>query len=254
VQGAAFQQQQHIGSLASLSKLHNTAATALGGDAQVCGQGVAAATCHAMLGACVAQLCVWRDHARGGVASTHTPADPLNTTNCTTPHHHLQRWDEVSAEETVDPFALVRDEVASVSQRLCQSIVTNVPALESAAEYFFRPGVRGKQLRPTLLLLWASALSTEGQPAAELLLPDLSPPHQQPAEQRRRQQRIAEIAELIHVASLLHDDVIDDAATRRGIDSLNAQAGNKLAILAGDFLLARASVTLASLHNTGVRV
>lgn len=154
------------------------------------------------------------------------------------------------AQETVDPFALVGDEVDSVSHRLCQSIITNVPALETAAEYFFRPGVRGKRLRPTLLLLWASALSSS-QPGAEMLLPDLSPPHHRPVEQRRRQQRIAEISELIHVASLLHDDVLDDAETRRGILSLNAQAGNKLAILAGDFLLARASVTLASLQNTG---
>lgn len=85
-----------------------------------------------------------------------------------------------------------------------------------------------------------------------MLLPDLAPPHHRPVEQRRRQQRIAEIAELIHVASLLHDDVLDDAETRRGILSLNAQSGNKLAILAGDFLLARASVTLASLQNTGL--
>ena len=54
---------------------------------------------------------------------------------------------------------------------------------------------------------------------------------------------------MIHVASLLHDDVIDDAETRRGLRSLNAFLGNKLAILAGDFLLARASVTLASLRN-----
>jgi geranylgeranyl pyrophosphate synthase len=152
-----------------------------------------------------------------------------------------------------DPFELVRGEVDCVSQRLAQSVVTNVPALATAAEYFFRPGVRGKQLRPTLLLLWASALSDAGQPGPELLLPDLSPPHQPPAAQRRRQQRIAEIAETIHVASLLHDDVLDDAETRRGVLSLNAQAGNKLAILAGDFLLARASVTLASLHNTGAR-
>ena len=169
-----------------------------------------------------------------------------------TTHHPVtqQRWDDVSADETVDPFALVGEEVDSVSHRLCQSVITNVPALETAAEYFFRPGVRGKRLRPTLLLLWASALS-EAQPGAEMLLPDLSPPHQRPVEQRRRQQRIAEIAELIHVASLLHDDVLDDAETRRGILSLNAQAGNKLAILAGDFLLARASVTLASLQNTG---
>lgn len=74
------------------------------------------------------------------------------------------QWDDAaSADETVDPFALVSEEVNSVSHRLCQSIVTNVPALESAAEYFFRPGVRGKRLRPTLLLLMASALS-EGQP------------------------------------------------------------------------------------------
>ena len=70
-----------------------------------------------------------------------------------------------------------------------------------------------------------------------------------PAAACRRQQRIAEITEMIHVASLLHDDVIDNAETRRGLKSLNSFLGNKLAILAGDFLLARASVTLASLRN-----
>ena len=63
---------------------------------------------------------------------------------------------------------------------------------------------------------------------------------------------MAEVAELIHVASLLHDDVLDDAATRRGLRALNAEVGNKLAILAGDFLLARASVTLASLREPDV--
>ncbi|KAG4387207.1 hypothetical protein AAZX31_11G178400 [Glycine max] len=46
---------------------------------------------------------------------------------------------------------------------------------------------------------------------------------------RSRQQRIAEITEMIHVASLLHDDVLDDADTRRGIGSLNFVMGNKLA-------------------------
>jgi len=102
-----------------------------------------------------------------------------------------------------------------------------------------------------MLLLLASAVAAH-PPLPEDLVPDLRPPHEVPREQRRRQQRIAEIAELIHVASLMHDDVLDDAATRRGVLSLNAQAGNKLAILAGDFLLARASVTLASLHNTEI--
>ena len=69
---------------------------------------------------------------------------------------------------------------------------------------------------------------------------------------RRRQQRLAEVTELIHVASLLHDDVLDNAATRRGLRALNIEMGNKLAILAGDFLLARASVTLASLRDADV--
>ncbi|KAG5550189.1 hypothetical protein RHGRI_015220 [Rhododendron griersonianum] len=56
----------------------------------------------------------------------------------------------------------------------------------------------------------------------------------------------------MQVASLLHDDVLDDADTRRGIGSLNFVMGNKLAVLAGDFLLSRACVALASLKNTEV--
>jgi geranylgeranyl pyrophosphate synthase len=56
----------------------------------------------------------------------------------------------------------------------------------------------------------------------------------------------------VQVASLLHDDVLDHSDTRRGIGSLNYVMGNKLAVLAGDFLLARASVALASLRNTEV--
>ena len=47
-------------------------------------------------------------------------------------------------------------------------------------------------------------------------------------EQRRRQQRVAEITEMIHVASLMHDDVIDSANTRRGLQALNSVFGNKV--------------------------
>ncbi|KAI8464593.1 MAG: isoprenoid synthase domain-containing protein [Monoraphidium minutum] len=151
-------------------------------------------------------------------------------------------------QQAPDPFSLVVDEVHAVSERLRHSVVSNVPALEAAADYYFRPGLQGKRLRPTLLLLLASALG--GRPGGgDWAAPDLRPPHEPPGEPRRRAQRVAEIAETIHVASLLHDDVLDDASTRRGVLSLNASAGNKLAILAGDFLLARASVTLASLRD-----
>lgn len=66
------------------------------------------------------------------------------------------------------------------------------------------------------------------------------------------QRRLAEITEMIHVASLLHDDVIDASEIRRGTPSAPAAFGNKLSILAGDFLLARASVALARLRNNEV--
>lgn len=62
---------------------------------------------------------------------------------------------------------------------------------------------------------------------------DLRPASEHAPELRRQHQRLAEISELIHVASLLHDDVIDDASTRRGIAALNINVGNKTAILAG---------------------
>jgi geranylgeranyl pyrophosphate synthase len=55
--------------------------------------------------------------------------------------------------------------------------------------------------------------------------------------------------EMIHTASLMHDDVIDEADTRRGMPSVNKVFGDKMAVLAGDFLLARSSVSLARLRN-----
>jgi len=66
------------------------------------------------------------------------------------------------------------------------------------------------------------------------------------------QRRLASITEMIHVASLLHDDVIDSSPLRRNSPSAPAQFGNKLSILSGDFLLGRASVALARLGNNEV--
>jgi hexaprenyl-diphosphate synthase len=66
------------------------------------------------------------------------------------------------------------------------------------------------------------------------------------------QRRLAEITELIHTASLLHDDVIDHSVARRGAPSANIEFGNKMAVLAGDFLLGRASVALARLRDPEV--
>jgi hexaprenyl-diphosphate synthase len=66
------------------------------------------------------------------------------------------------------------------------------------------------------------------------------------------QTRLAQIVEMIHVASLLHDDVIDGADLRRGVASAPAAFGNKYAILGGDFLLGRASAALSRLGESEV--
>ncbi|ESQ52063.1 hypothetical protein EUTSA_v10016708mg [Eutrema salsugineum] len=126
-------------------------------------------------------------------------------------------------------------------------VVTEVPKLASAAEYFFKKGAEGKHFRPTILLLMATALNVRIPEALAAESAEIVP-----SELRVRQRGIAEITEMIHVASLLHDDVLDDADTRRGVGSLNLVMGNKVSVLGGDFLLARATQALAALKNTEV--
>jgi len=153
------------------------------------------------------------------------------------------------------------------------------PVLAKVAQYFFSTS-SGKKIRPAMVLLMSHAVNHHiaagpGAAAAGLPRPTAaaveaavasidaaeaagapqaeSPAAYLPADAVFRQQRrLAEITEMIHTASLLHDDVIDVADTRRGMQSVNSVFGNKLAILAGDFLLARASVCLARLRNIPV--
>lgn len=91
-----------------------------------------------------------------------------------------------------------------------------------------------------------------------LILDPLTKPHQSLPEfdQQRgilpKQRRLAEIVEMIHTASLLHDDVIDNSDSRRNRPSGNIAFNNKMAVLAGDFLLGRASVSISRLRNPEV--
>src|SRR5882762_9318523 len=89
-------------------------------------------------------------------------------------------------------------------------------------------GAGGKRLRPTLALCAAYAVTGEDA--------DTSKPVTGGA-----------AVELVHLGSLYHDDVIDEAETRRGVPSVNARWSNIVAILSGDFLLAQASALAASL-------
>jgi len=105
------------------------------------------------------------------------------------------------------------------------------PILQAAAEHLFSAG--GKRLRPGIVLLLSRALSAEGE---------LSPRHR----------RLAEITEMIHTASLVHDDVVDEASTRRGVDTVHSRFDARVAVLAGDFLFAQASWHLANLDDLDV--
>ena len=104
------------------------------------------------------------------------------------------------------------------------------PDILSSAKSFLSSSLSGFTSRPTP--------SAHPLPSVSHLLPT--------------QRRLAEITEMIHVASLLHDDVIDLAETRRSNPSAPSLFGNKLTVLAGDFLLARASLALSRLGSNEV--
>lgn len=142
------------------------------------------------------------------------------------------------ARNATDPFQLVEKDVSSLSGGIKELLGSDHPVLEQCAKYFFEMD-GGKKIRPVMVLAVSYALNAQASVASKLRV---SP----------QQRRLAEITEMIHTASLFHDDVIDKAATRRGVPSVNQVFGNKLAILGGDFLLSRASVALARLRNLDV--
>ncbi|TYZ62568.1 hypothetical protein PybrP1_004769, partial [[Pythium] brassicae (nom. inval.)] len=146
-------------------------------------------------------------------------------------------------ELLADPFVLVREEMTDINGSIKRILGSDHPVLSAVARYFFEHD-GGKKVRPTMVLLVAHAAEAHRAAVGSPL-----PEYQSVEFTLASQQRIAEITEMIHTASLLHDDVIDEADTRRGLATVNKVFGAKLAILAGDFLLARSSVCLARLRN-----
>jgi heptaprenyl diphosphate synthase len=113
-----------------------------------------------------------------------------------------------------------------VEKRLLAAVETDDEAMTEMASHLVRAG--GKRLRPLLAALSSTAGDAEAGVSDEAVTGGVA-------------------CELVHVGSLHHDDVIDEAETRHGVDSVNARWGNLRAILSGDFLLARASELAASL-------
>ncbi|KAJ8575414.1 hypothetical protein ON010_g3794 [Phytophthora cinnamomi] len=135
-----------------------------------------------------------------------------------------------------DPFTLVEQDMVSVTESIKRILGSDHPVLAAVARYFFEHD-GGKKVRPTMVLLVARAAEAHRRATGAPL-----PETQSEEYTHAAQQRLAEI-------TLMHDDVIDEADTRRGRPSVNKVFGGKMAVLAGDFLLARSSVSLARLRN-----
>uniref|UniRef100_A0AAV1VHL8 Uncharacterized protein n=1 Tax=Peronospora matthiolae TaxID=2874970 RepID=A0AAV1VHL8_9STRA len=142
-----------------------------------------------------------------------------------------------------DPFTLVEQDMVGVTDSIKRILGSDHPVLAAVARYFFEHD-GGKKVRPTMVLLMARAAEAHRRAVGTPL-----PETQSEEYTLAAQQRLAEITEMIHTSSLMHDDVIDEADTRRGRPSVNKVFGGKMAVLAGDFLLARSSVLLARLRN-----
>jgi octaprenyl-diphosphate synthase len=113
-------------------------------------------------------------------------------------------------------YALIGPDMRSVDSVIRQRLHSDVALVSQVAEYIVGSG--GKRMRPALVLLAAGALGYEGKHHHEL----------------------AAVIEFIHTATLLHDDVVDESALRRGRNTANAIFGNAASVLVGDFLYSRA--------------
>ena len=122
----------------------------------------------------------------------------------------------VNSLTSKETFDLVRADLQKVEEEFCLQSISSVRSITELGQYLHDSG--GKRLRPALVLLSCKLCGFEG-PAAI---------------------RLGTVVELIHTATLVHDDVIDEADTRRGRPSTNSRWGNHLSVLGGDWLYMQA--------------
>jgi len=113
-------------------------------------------------------------------------------------------------------FDMLRDDLVAIEQELGRDAASSVSTITEIAEYLREGG--GKRIRPSLLLLSSHTLGYFGQGAI----------------------RLGAVVEMVHTATLVHDDIIDSASTRRGRPSTNTTWGNEKCVLAGDWLYMQA--------------
>jgi len=125
-----------------------------------------------------------------------------------------------------DIFAPIADEVGIFKSKFKTQLTSQVKIVDTIAQYVVRS--RGKNLRPMLVLLCSKMCG---------------------GEVTERSYRAAITIELVHTATLVHDDVVDGADMRRGMPSINAIWKNKMAVLMGDYLLANALISIVDIRS-----
>jgi octaprenyl-diphosphate synthase len=126
------------------------------------------------------------------------------------------------------PVNLIEEELRIFEDKFRDAVNSNVPMLDRIMRYIVKR--KGKQLRPMFVFLAAKLCGTINESTY----------------------RAASLVELLHTATLVHDDVVDDAAERRGFFSVYALWKNKISVLVGDYLLAKG--LLLSLDNSDFRI
>ena len=126
------------------------------------------------------------------------------------------------------PVDLIKDELKTFESRFKDAVKSQTPLLDRIMRYVVKR--KGKQLRPMFVLLSAKLCGTINETTY----------------------RAASLVELLHTATLVHDDVVDDSKERRGFYSVYALWKNKVSVLVGDYLLAKG--LLLSLDNNDFRV
>ncbi|MGE0200810.1 MAG: polyprenyl synthetase family protein [Candidatus Melainabacteria bacterium] len=132
-------------------------------------------------------------------------------------------------------FEPVRPLLQSVRESLVAVVPPASQVLAQTVNQSLTSG--GKYLRPAVVLLLGMATRADAQP-------------EQPATPAHPLVSVAAVAEMIHIATLLHDDVLDQSDLRRGQPTVRATLGNKISVLSGDYLLAQASLKLSKLGST----
>ena len=123
-------------------------------------------------------------------------------------------------------FAPIEDDLAEVDRRLQHELRHSEAFIDELAQHSFRIG--GKRLRPALLLLSAQAVS------------EVNDTHH----------TLAAVVEMIHTATLVHDDVLDEATLRRHEETVNARWNNRVSVLLGDYLFTHAFYLASTLDTT----